>query len=164
MWQVAHERLVTNSLRVRRGLTNDDLCPFACNSKENVIHIIRDCARAKNLWRQILKPNYFSQFFAGNLQVWLNWNANHNPGIGRFQNFSWPRVFSLECWILWTTRCKFLFQGEITNTRQMLHFCNYLLMENITNQALTHQIFQLGRFSEESWTPPPVDAVRIDVD
>ncbi|KAK4257184.1 hypothetical protein QN277_006806 [Acacia crassicarpa] len=164
MWQVAHERLVTNSLRAKRGLTDDNICPFPCNSEETVTHIIRDCDRAKDFWKQILRTNLFSKFFSGNLQAWLNWNVRHNPANRRFQNLSWPRVFSLGCWILWTTRCKFLFNGVETHTREMIHLCNYLLMENSSNQVLTHKIFQLGRIVEESWTPPPVDTVRIDVD
>ncbi|KAK4260509.1 hypothetical protein QN277_003609 [Acacia crassicarpa] len=37
-------------------------------------------------------------------------------------------------------------------------------MENASDQTLTHQIFNIGRNVEKSWTPPPTNVVRIDVD
>ena len=63
-----------------------------------------------------------------------------------------------------TTRCKFLFQGESPETREMLHLCNYLFMESNAMQNLSHQIFHLDKIGEQSWTPPPANVIRIDVD
>ncbi|KAK4260567.1 hypothetical protein QN277_003663 [Acacia crassicarpa] len=116
---------------------------FHCSSEESVLHVIRDCERG-----------------------WLNWNTKHKPGKKKFQNFPWSRIFSLGCWILWTSRCKSLFQGESIDTKEMLYLCNYFLLESSVNYNLSHQISQLDndRNEEKSWTPPTGNVVCIDVD
>ena len=43
MWQVFHDRLPTNSIRKRRGLSDQNECPFECVGEETVLHSLRDC-------------------------------------------------------------------------------------------------------------------------
>lgn len=49
MWQASHGRLVTNSLRCRRHLSNTNLCPYECPHEETVVHTLRDCVNAREV-------------------------------------------------------------------------------------------------------------------
>lgn len=68
LWQMTHERLATNLLRAKRGLTHTATCPFECLCEETTLHIMRDCERTRKVWASILNPNLLSRFFSVNLQ------------------------------------------------------------------------------------------------
>lgn len=102
--------------------------------------------------------------FYGNLQVWLNWNCRHNPGTGRYGDYTWTRVFGLICWLLWTDRCIYVFQGCKSTPRELLHRCSFSLMEFTVHNDLGNRVFQSPVRQESSWTPPSRGVVRIDVD
>lgn len=50
LWLVMHGRLLTNQLRVIRGLDLIDDCPRCNTLVENMSHLFRDCFYSKELW------------------------------------------------------------------------------------------------------------------
>ena len=50
-------------------------CPICHQEAEIVLHALRDCARAKNVWRQLGVQSSNHEFWLPNLQEWLNNNA-----------------------------------------------------------------------------------------
>ncbi|CAN1122460.1 Putative ribonuclease H protein At1g65750 [Linum perenne] len=50
LWLIAHEKVLTNSERCRRHLTDDSRCHRCPNSVEDVLHVCRDCTLAKEVW------------------------------------------------------------------------------------------------------------------
>ncbi|MFQ6640914.1 hypothetical protein Gotur_014660 [Gossypium turneri] len=51
-WTVFKQRLLTNMERVRRGLAEDPSCPICGHSSKDILHVIRDCTLAKQVWKQ----------------------------------------------------------------------------------------------------------------
>lgn len=49
---MAHEALVTNSWR-KRHMSDSDLCPICGAEEETVIHMLCDCPRLVNLWKNL---------------------------------------------------------------------------------------------------------------
>ncbi|KAH1115159.1 hypothetical protein J1N35_008537 [Gossypium stocksii] len=45
-------RLLTNAERARRGLVEDPSCPICGHPSEDILHVIRDCILAKEVWKQ----------------------------------------------------------------------------------------------------------------
>lgn len=54
LWLILKQRLLTNSERVRRGIEQDASCQLYGHSMEDALHILRDCAFAKEIWHQII--------------------------------------------------------------------------------------------------------------
>lgn len=62
-----HERLVTNVNRQRNGMRRDSLCPLCKKDNETIIHVLKDCRIAKDIWIALGVPGYGFRFFL----VWL---------------------------------------------------------------------------------------------
>ncbi|CAN1155671.1 Putative ribonuclease H protein At1g65750 [Linum perenne] len=51
IWLAANDKLLTNVVRRRRGFCSDDTCRGCGTEAESILHILRDCAFAKETWR-----------------------------------------------------------------------------------------------------------------
>lgn len=51
-WLVRKGRLLTNDERVRRRMTIDASCARCGAVQETIMHVLRDCSAAKDVWRQ----------------------------------------------------------------------------------------------------------------
>lgn len=58
LWLVRHEKITTNSMRVRRGITDCDKCMSSADKVEDVEHVPRNCPLADEVWKRILSKNY----------------------------------------------------------------------------------------------------------
>lgn len=54
LWLVFQGKILTNEQRVRRHLAVESSCSVCGWHSENIIHIVRDCGRAKEVWLTIL--------------------------------------------------------------------------------------------------------------
>lgn len=163
-WQVFHDRLPTNALRAKRGLTNNAECPFECLREENTLHILRDCEIARNVWIEIIKPNHLVSFFCSDLQVWLRRCMSHNLGNARFGRWIWTRVFCMICWLIWKNRCRGVMENMRHQAKEIIHNGLANLMESTIYGQLKHQVFKLDELDVYQWQPPPEGYVRLDTD
>ena len=53
LWSCARERLLMNEKRVYKHLTNDDKCPVCQVATESILHVIRDCKVAADVWLKL---------------------------------------------------------------------------------------------------------------
>ncbi|MFQ6628277.1 hypothetical protein Gotur_006784 [Gossypium turneri] len=58
------ERLPTNVERCRRGLFGDLSCTLCGNVEESIIHVLRDCGNAREVWKQVIPSRVLLQFFS----------------------------------------------------------------------------------------------------
>lgn len=73
MWILAHDRLLTTRESWRRQLTS---CPgyVRCGEAgEGVLHALRDCKWARELWEHIIPSRFHYEFFSLNLKPWMLW-------------------------------------------------------------------------------------------
>ena len=112
LWQCAHESIGVKTCLMRRGVINDGCCPICHQEAEIVLHALRDCARAKNVWRQLGVQSSNHEFWLPNLQEWLNNNAklrNNHAGA----HIPWKTVFSFAVWNIWKGRNGCVFDRKI---------------------------------------------------
>lgn len=50
IWTALQGRLLSNVERVRRGLAVDPSCPICGYHSKDILHILRDCTIAKEVW------------------------------------------------------------------------------------------------------------------
>lgn len=63
MWQISHERIPTNVVRVRHNTNVSNQCPFECRCEETLIHTLRDCEGARRVWSLLINPIYTYIYF-----------------------------------------------------------------------------------------------------
>ncbi|KAF7826982.1 hypothetical protein G2W53_018146 [Senna tora] len=63
MWLCVKDRVLTNVNRRRRNLSLSDLCPRCRVCSESVLHMVRDCNYARNVWLRLVRPNMWPRFF-----------------------------------------------------------------------------------------------------
>ena len=89
LWLACKNELMTNEARFQRDLTLDDECRGCHGVVENVIHVLRDCSKAQEVWLQFLPVNYYSLFF-GFMEVkpWMKWNLTATFKVNGYLAFN----------------------------------------------------------------------------
>ncbi|MBA0858133.1 hypothetical protein Goshw_022016 [Gossypium schwendimanii] len=53
IWLAFKQKLLTNMKQVRRGIGNGSLCAICGHDSKDILHAIRDCSGAKEVWNQL---------------------------------------------------------------------------------------------------------------
>ena len=100
IWLGYQDRILTNSNRFIRHLTDDPRC-FTCGEvEENTLHILRDCPAVAMVWRN-LGVSAFHVDWQGSIKGWL---ARQISRGSEDENEEWGRLFPIACWWLWKWR------------------------------------------------------------
>lgn len=102
LWQVLHDRLLTNAGKSRWGLGSAN-CAFCTGMEETTLHVLRDCPLASEMWHHLVKVGDRSRFFQVSLEEWLSLNLYHGLGQG---DLEWVVVWATGCAMLWKWRNK----------------------------------------------------------
>ncbi|KAJ1420415.1 Reverse transcriptase zinc-binding domain [Sesbania bispinosa] len=108
VWKVLQGRLLTNSERLRRGMTNTDLCPRCHSAPETLMHLLRDCEVVAELWESLINQRNWSSFFSLRQDQWIRKNlgfSNHNVA-----GVAWSFIFPIGIWSLWKDRNSLVFK------------------------------------------------------
>ena len=65
-----HDRLLTNGERMYRRLSSHDRCS-KCHSREDTLHVLRDCPVAVHIWTSLVHQQDWQKFFSSTLLEWL---------------------------------------------------------------------------------------------
>ncbi|KAH1056541.1 hypothetical protein J1N35_034606 [Gossypium stocksii] len=91
---ILKQRLLTQTERLRHGVSSDTMCSIRGQGIEYVLYTIKDCDAAKKIWYRIIPPNKLTAFFSSNLQEWLKSNLESHLNID-WGNVDWPYFFGL---------------------------------------------------------------------
>lgn len=97
-WLFFNCRLLTNVNRVRRKLTLDPSCPHCPGVPETMIHLFRDCPKARVIWNAIGGPITIQRSVTLNWEAWIA--ANIFQKNCEFLNMLWPHLFIFVCWFI----------------------------------------------------------------
>lgn len=93
IWLMAHGNLLTkNSERRRRKMTNSPLCARCSHGDEGVMHAIRDCIHAREVWVRLLPSDLQTEFFSKDVQDWITWLLKPGKGMTRKANLTETKV------------------------------------------------------------------------
>ncbi|MBA0684384.1 hypothetical protein Goari_025975 [Gossypium aridum] len=73
IWLAFKQKLLTNMKQVRRGIGNGSLCAICGHDSKDILHAIRDCSGAKEVWNQVISVDR-SGIFSRSLKEWLEDN------------------------------------------------------------------------------------------
>ncbi|CAN1759734.1 Putative ribonuclease H protein At1g65750 [Linum perenne] len=105
MWLAAKEKILTNAMRVRIGLTQEASCPWCHSNEESIPHVIRDFQFALETWREMDGVNVMDSIWSIPYSEWLQFFLTSELGL----------QFGIVCWYLWHSRMNvFLVIIEIT--------------------------------------------------
>ncbi|CAN1132984.1 Putative ribonuclease H protein At1g65750 [Linum perenne] len=157
IWLAAHDRLLTNHARKRRNLTEDTRCHWCLHPDETVIHVLRDCSFAQEVWRAIGRGHGTDREWQEPLEVWLPSN------LDRDQKFS----FGVTCWFLWRSRNERIFESASTPANSVA--IKAAVWTDNASKALERDTSWMnvneGRsVTAISWDPGPSDWVTLNSD
>lgn len=108
--------LLSNQSRVQRHLSNSDACVLCNGMTELILHCLRDCFVARQVWLS-LNDDLFNLVLCD----WLSRNLeSHVPHF----NGRWCLIFVVTCVSLWINRNDFIFSNfsfSTANIVQRLH-------------------------------------------
>ena len=98
-----------------RGINCDALCPLCREQNESILHLLRDCDFARNLWHKLEVPPTHVLSFTDGLEAWLKANClsvvRHKGGI------PWCTLFLYTVWSLWRNRNSVVFENSVPKAK-----------------------------------------------
>lgn len=63
LWLCVHGKLLTNVERARRSLAQHVDCERCGTLEESLLHVLRDCPKARDTWMRLVQPGKWHEFF-----------------------------------------------------------------------------------------------------
>jgi len=109
-WLALLDKVLPNENQARRGLTMDPSYGACGAGRESVIHNLRDCPQAQDVWRWLVIQDMCSLALSTSCNAWIELNVRtmHNDR-------EWPTKFLITMWYIWkwlNARC-FHRKGDI---------------------------------------------------
>ena len=112
-WQCVHRSIPVREVLVARGLNLLASCPLCNGPLESIIHVLRDCSIAQQVWNSLSPPMLPNLFFGINLSDWLHLNCKSQQPCAL--GIPWGILFPIGVWNLWLHRNRVVFQNEAPN-------------------------------------------------
>lgn len=164
LWKISQGALVTNTFRLRRGLSVESLCPVCSLDNETSLHILRDYPCSSQVWMAVARKSLDQNFFNSNLQEWLSVNLVDRTLYG---NVEWRVVFGAGLSSIWLARNEKVFQDKESSV-QALSFgvsrhASAIHLSIIASKLAGEPRYQDGHASI-SWCPPGNEVIKINCD
>ncbi|KAL4295600.1 hypothetical protein GQ457_12G010160 [Hibiscus cannabinus] len=123
LWVVSRRKLMTNLERCNRHISYSSLCPLCSGADESIIHVLRDCRAASEVWELILPSTLSLSFAQPDLLTWIENNLRSGM-IHTEWDIPWSFIFVSTIWQLWKSRNDFVFNAilhpkEVVASRAM---------------------------------------------
>ncbi|MBA0557442.1 hypothetical protein Golob_014511 [Gossypium lobatum] len=109
LWLVLKQKLLSNSERARRGISHSSSCSICGHDIEDLVHVLRDCPSAKDVWRLVIPDQLKQRVFSVSFQDWLNLNLCFHERLHDY-GLMWSCLFGLVSWHIWKNRNLFIFR------------------------------------------------------
>ena len=160
LWLCLHGSIPVKEVLAGRGINCDALCPLCREQNESILHLLRDCVFARNLWHKLEVPPTHVLSFTDGLEAWLKANClsevRHKGGI------PWCTLFLYTVWSLWRNRNSVVFENSVPNSTlekiclsqaKEFHFC-----VSKVNQAAPRIWIPI------KWSKPPHGWCKLNTD
>jgi ribonuclease HI len=151
IWTACHHSLPTRTMLHNRGMLQSASCPRCPMEPESILHCLRDCAFAKQLWLSLGFDN-INFFLDQSISAWLR-RGSESEG---------QCVFLSACWWIWRARNLLCMEDK--------HLTIYQLKTEVYKLAsLIHKIFTaVGPANDNgqwtAWHPVDNTATVLNVD
>jgi ribonuclease HI len=162
MWMMFHERLLTNSLKNTMGVSHR-MCTFCGDVEETVLHAMRDCPRAMEIWSSVISFSERGRFYMSGFQHWIDHNLTNSfqwSGSG-----NWCDFWALVCHSLWQWRNKELFEENFQRPPRPLQHIMALGKDYMGAAANNNVVAGSSPIVKQiRWWPPKELFVKINTD
>ncbi|KAL4366257.1 hypothetical protein GQ457_05G004610 [Hibiscus cannabinus] len=159
VWLAVHGKLLTNQERMRRHLSTTASCSLCNNASKYVLHVLRDCVRARTIWFQVIHRRKLADFNSLPLHEWFTCALSESDDYFKDGDDKAAK-FAIICWILWNRRYKCLFDVDYKGSEPILVECSRMLA---ILRAKRVSMFAHIK-SHNYWVPPQPGWVTTNVD
>lgn len=97
LWSSLQGALPTKLFLWRQRIVSSPLCEVCRDVAQSDLHILRDCGLSSNMWRALLPPVVWSQFFSpSSVAEWFEVNLLFRNVISCWPKH-WAYIFSPRC-------------------------------------------------------------------
>ncbi|KAK7282263.1 hypothetical protein RIF29_10909 [Crotalaria pallida] len=154
LWKICHDKLLTNSERMKRNMGVDNSCPCCLNNEETILHMLRDCSINIPFWQRTVHESSSTLFWNSNLETWLL--ANLSGKIIGKRDFHWETFFGVAVWLIWRNRNRQIFEGSFDTIENLLAHCmGYAKVVDGAVERASNSLY-LKREVLISWEAPPL--------
>ena len=93
IWQCCQLSIPTRSVLNVSGMNMPNHCPLCNEGSGSIIHLLRGCPIAKDLWNSLHTPMASNAFFGNNPMTWIRYNCC-NIILSSTLGISWNALFS----------------------------------------------------------------------
>ena len=113
IWKCLHQSIGVGVCLVQRCLSESEVCPLCNNEAESILHRLRDCPFARNIWHRLgITPN--SNFYVDDLQLWMENNSKDQSHKVRHQP-PWKIIFPFAIWGIWKHSNNVIFRDHVAH-------------------------------------------------
>lgn len=126
LWLALNDRLPTNNSSKSPPFITDPVsssCPF-CHGQETLLHLLRDCTRAKNTWTRLVAPHHQRGFFSCSMWDWMvtylqqPWSSvNYDCSNAMDKDGA---LFAATVWLLWKDRKSWVCDGRSVSSERLV--------------------------------------------
>ncbi|GMJ02217.1 hypothetical protein like AT4G29090 [Hibiscus trionum] len=160
-WLVFRQKLLTNTVRCQRRLTDDSSCPLCAHPQETNCHTLRDCPAATEVWKRVIPAALRDTFFTMTAATWLCNNLSSRL-IDTQTMVQWPVLFASTLWQIWKNRNDVVFNNAdvpaSVTLRRSIAWAKCYGNSQATHSATLHPSRAVV------WHPPIQGGVCLNVD
>ncbi|XP_028093960.1 uncharacterized protein LOC114294059 [Camellia sinensis] len=160
LWTVLHGKLLTNQMRLKRGLTDTPHC-LRCNGVEDMNHLFRECYIAKEVWLIVFDKQWYIDMIR---RPWMDWLMRNAKSKNYYNaQLSWFTVFVVALLKIWKNRNGFVFEGKSISNQESAKFIFDYSRE--IHQAFLQSVPQSRpSFRLIKWCFPPTGRLKLNTD
>nr|GLL45961.1 uncharacterized protein LOC109163410 [Ipomoea trifida] len=160
LWLAVKNKLLTNAVRARRQLTDEDGCTACGEYCESIDHILMHCDVARTCWRKSHTPTSFTLGVASPFIDWLKINCSSTEMM---DGVPWSLTFTYTCWELWKARNKRIFEHVNPSPQEIIRRADFTARETfISGHQRKPERMENMRWI--FWTRPNQGWVKINTD
>ncbi|CAN1148227.1 Putative ribonuclease H protein At1g65750 [Linum perenne] len=157
LWLAAKDRLLTNTARHKRGLSQDATCPRCAAAIEDSCHVLRDCSVAAETWRHTARFDVNGAVWQGPYVEWLIYFLKSDDSL----------LFGIVCHNLWKARNESIFANNTDGPHSLaIRSCHW--QETVERAMAWDEIMQvshvLKRRAEIAWVAGPAGWITLNSD
>ncbi|XP_019186483.1 PREDICTED: uncharacterized protein LOC109181186 [Ipomoea nil] len=164
LWLVRHNKVMTNTNRLKRGFTTNDNCWFCTNKAEDIEHVLRTCPKARDIWPHIL-PEFAPSQNTLPFKEWFD-QGLLNIYDGRLPSSS-ANLFAISVWWIWKWRNDAIFNNhELPLNLKISWIRNQHREIDSAFARASHPSDSLNTpaWKRVTWTIPHGDYTKINID
>ncbi|KAF7827309.1 putative reverse transcriptase [Senna tora] len=113
------------------------------------------------LWKALVSPNKWNEFFSLNFQDWIQDNLTKE--WGELNDIKWNTIFGMACWLIWKQRNSCVF-SDIQDTAVSLLPKVKAYADLVSNSETPFRSPASKESIEIKWCPPDEDWIKFNSD